>query len=158
MDSDALLAEIRAVFPKIGMPSQRELRFHPDGCYQCTYLSEYLDERREQTVDGAMIRYMHQEMSCLSAKGWAWALPHYLPFCLTPEAEYNKMEIEFLIYNLGPQDKFKEEQKRRLSALTDPQIRCLALFIDWLRAQPKWSEYCPEDVARARLFLRELGA
>jgi hypothetical protein len=40
---------------------------------------------------------MHQEMTCLSARGWSWALPHYLPFCLTPEAEYNRMETEFLI-------------------------------------------------------------
>jgi hypothetical protein len=67
IDTDALLAEIRATFPIVGMPRQRELRFHTDGCYQCSYLSEYLDERRNQTVDGAMIRYMHQAMSCVSA-------------------------------------------------------------------------------------------
>lgn len=83
------------------MPEQRNLRFHPDGCAQCQYLSEYLDEHRGHIVDGAMVRYLHQEMPCLSAVGWAWALPHYLRYCLTPEAEYNKMETEFLIYNFG---------------------------------------------------------
>lgn len=155
MSPDELLAEIQATFPKIEMPSRRELRFHSDGCSQCAYLSEYLDERRNQHVDGAMIRYMHQEMCCLSSKGWAWALPHYLPFCLTPEAEYNQMETEFLIYNLGPSEEHRDEQRIRLSALTRPQIRCLALFLDWLGMHPKWSEYCPEDIERALQFVRE---
>lgn len=84
MNADELLAEMRAAFPAVVMPSQGELRFHADGCAQCSYLSQYLDERRHQPVDGTMIRYMHQEMGCFSAKGWAWALPHY--FALLPYA------------------------------------------------------------------------
>jgi len=156
MDSRTLIAEIHAAFPKVDMPSKVDLRFHHDGCYQCNYLSEYLDQRRDQNVDGAVIRYMHQEMSCLSAKGWAWALPHYLPFCLTAEAEHNQLETEFLIYNLGPREEFKEDQRARLSALNQSQIRCLALFLEWLRLHPKWSEYCPADIARAARFLGEI--
>jgi hypothetical protein len=86
MNASDLLTEVRAVFPLVEMPAQRDLRVHSDGCAQCGYLSEYLDERRGHIVDGPVIRYMHQEMSCLSARGWAWALPHYLPYCLTPAA------------------------------------------------------------------------
>jgi hypothetical protein len=158
MDTAELLAEIRVAFPVVGMPTRRELRFHPDDCAQCEYLSGYLDERRGQRVDGAIIRYMHQEMSCLSAKGWAWALPHYLPFCFTPEAEYNQMETEFLIYSLGPSDEYKNDTKVRLSALTPEQVRCLVHFLEWLNVHPRWSEYCPDDISRALAFVRELGA
>jgi hypothetical protein len=92
METSKVLGEIRAAFPELPMPAERELRFHSDGCDQCAYLSEYLHENRNKPVDGPIIRYMHQEMSCLSAKGWAWALPHYLPFCLTPEAEYRTFQ------------------------------------------------------------------
>ena len=140
------------------MPSKRELRFHADDCPQCTYLSEYLDERRGQQVDGSMIRYMHQEMGCLSAEGWAWALPHYLPFCFTAEAEYNRMETEFLIYNLAPTEEFKAEQMTRMSALDAEQIRGLLAFLEWLQSQPRWSEYCPDELAKALKFVRELAA
>src|SRR5882724_12683182 len=114
MDTNELLAEIRLAYPLLEMPSKHDLRFHPDGCVQCDYLSEYLDEHRGGPIDGPVIRHMHQEMTCLSAKGWSWALPHYLPFCLTPEAEYNQMETEYLIYNLGPGDKYTDDTKARL--------------------------------------------
>jgi hypothetical protein len=157
METNELLAEIRRAYPVVEMPKKRGLRFHAEGCVQCQYLSDYLDEHRGQPIDGEIIRYMHQEMSCLSAAGWAWALPHYLPFCLTPEAEYNQMETEFLIYGLGPRDEHKTEAKERLSALSDPQIDCLKSFLGWLSVHPKWSEYCPEDISRAERFLDELS-
>jgi len=92
----------------------------------------------------------------LSAKGWSWALPHYLSYCLTPEAEYNKMETEFLIYNFGCADKYKVNMTAQLSGLTDRQLRCLILFIEFLSVHPRWSEYCPEEIARALVFLRSL--
>src|SRR5438552_11320798 len=156
MNAGDLLTEIRAAFPVVTMPAERDLRFHPDGCFQCDFLSEYLDAHRALTVDGPVIRYMHQEMSCLSAEGWAWALPHYLPYCLTPEAEYNRMETEFLIYNLGCADQYKGNMKSQLSGLTERQIRCLISFVEFLSEHPVWSEYCPDDIARALLFVRGL--
>lgn len=70
IEADNLLKEIRAAFPQVPMPAKRDLRFHPEGCFQCEHLSEYLALTRGKPVEGAIIRYMHQEMSCLSAKGW----------------------------------------------------------------------------------------
>jgi hypothetical protein len=156
MNTGELLTEIRAAFPVVAMPPQQDLRFHPDGCAQCRYLSEYLHERRGLPVDGPVIRYMHPEMSCLSAKGWAWALPHYLPYCLTSEAEYNGMETEFLIYNLGCSDEYKDNMRSQLSSLTARQLCCLHHFVEYLSVHPTWSEYCPDEIARALLFMREL--
>ena len=156
MNTDELLEEIRVAFPVLPMPARQALQFHPDGCAQCEYLSEYLYERREQAVDGNVIRYMHQEMTCLSSKGWAWALPHYLPYCLTPEAEYNWMETEFLIYNLGCGDKYKDNMRAQLVDLTVLQIRCLIRFVEYLDVHPKWSAYCPDEIRRALNFVRGL--
>jgi hypothetical protein len=73
-------------------------------------------------------------MGSLSANGWAWALPHYLPICLSPEAEYNQMETEWLIYSLGRSDEHEHDAMVRLSALSKPQIQTLDTFLLWLFA------------------------
>lgn len=156
MDTDELLTEIQLAFPVVEMPSKRDLRFHRDGCLQCDFISEYLDEHRSGIIDGAVIRHMCIEMTCLSAKGWDWALPHYLPYCLTPEAEYNQSETEYLIYNLGTSDEYKSHAKERLSGLSKQQIVCLKHFLSWLSRHPKWSDYFPEDIARAMQLLNEI--
>jgi hypothetical protein len=158
MNTDELQAEIRLAFPLVEMPSKRDLRFHSDGCLQCDFISQYLDEHRNGTIDGAVIRYMHIEMTCLSARGWSWALPHYLPYCLTPEAEYNQSETEYLIYNLGASDEYKNDAKERLSGLSKRQIICLKHFLGWLSRHSKWSDYFPEDIARAMQLLNEIDA
>jgi hypothetical protein len=155
---DELLAEIRRVYPVLEMPSKRDLRFHPDGCFQCEFISQYLDEHRGGPIDGAVIRYTHNEMTCLSAKGWSWLLPHYLPYCLTAEANYNQTETEFLIYNLGPKEESKKETWERLSGLSAAQITCLGHFLNWLSVHPHWRTYCPEDITRALQFVNELEA
>jgi hypothetical protein len=155
--ADELLAEIRTAFPLVEMPSRRDLRFHPDDCLQCDLISQYLDEHRNGTIDGAVIRYMCIEMTCLSAMGWSWALPHYLPHCLTAEAEYNQSEIEYLVYNLGTSDEYKSDTKERLSGLSKQQIMCLKHFLSWLSRHPKWRDYFPEDIARAMQMMNELA-
>ncbi len=158
MDMEALLAEIRVAFPPQEMPSSVDLRFHPEGCIDCDFLAEDLEAFRGKPIDGAAIRCLHQELSSLSARGWAWALPYYLPFCLTPEAQYNQMEIEFLIYSLGPDEQFKADTLKRLSLLSSLQVRCLIQFVQWLKVHPFWSEYFPEELDKALKFLDEIDA
>ena len=145
-------------FPFIPMPEKESLKFHSHGCLECDYLANDLDYVRCKEINGEVIRLIHREMFCLSAAGWCWALPHYLRFCLTPEAEYNRMETEFLIYNLGPAEQFEEESKERFSLLSQRQISCLLLFLEHLEQSPHWSEYCPENIARARKFIGALRA
>ena len=153
----ALLAEIKDVFPPVAMPAKSRLCFHSLGCFHCDYLAKELEQCRGKPVNGSVIRLLHQEMSCLSAKGWAWALPHYLPFCLTPEAEYNQMETEFLIYNLAPGGKFEAETRDRLSSLSGQQLTCLVHFLDWLKNHPKWSTYCPSEIDQAHEFVSSIA-
>ena len=153
MDTESLLHEIESEFPLVEMPPDIELSFHKIDCAQCEYLRNDLSEYRNKEITGKEIRSIHQEMSCLSAKAWRWILPHYLKFCLTPEAAYNTMETEFLIYNLGPDLKYQKDTLQRLSQLSKNQISCLIHFLDWCSNQYPWKDYCPEDIAKARSFL-----
>ena len=153
MKSEALLAEIQSAFPVVAMPSKADLPFDLERGGLDEYLANELDELRGKRVDGAVIRHVQQEMSCLSAKGWAWILPHYLRYCLTEEAEHNEMETEFLIYHLGPDQKFQADARKRLSLLNSQQIQCLIHFMQWLKSHPHWIAYLLADIDRAIAFL-----
>lgn len=158
MGSNTLFNEIGSAFPAIQMPTNAELSFHKGACPQCEYLRNDLEEYRGKEITGDLIRYLHGELSCLSTAGMKWILPHYLKFCLTPEAEYNQMETEFMIYHLGPALKFQEETMQQLSGLKQTQIDCIIHFLEWCAIHPRWSEYCGDDINRALNFVRTIIA
>ena len=156
MNLNELQKEIQTVFLPLEMPANSEIAFHSSGCQQCNYLAEDLEYYRLQPINGDVIRLVHQEMSCLSAKAYLWITPHYLTFCLDSEAEYDMMETQFLIYNLSPNEEFKEDTLKRLSCFNRKQIDCLTHFMEWLKEHPHWSEYCPNEINKALLFLQEM--
>ena len=158
MDSSALFSEIGNTFPDMRMPPKAALSFHKGDCPQCEYLRNDLEEYRGKEVTGDVIRYLHQELGCLSTDGLKWILPHYLKFCLTAEAAYNQMETEFMIYHLGPGLKSQEETMLQLSGLNRREIDCLIHFLEWCASHPLWGEYCPEDIERALSFVRTVKA
>jgi hypothetical protein len=153
-DTASLSELIESAFPFVEMPSAAELV--SPSCEDFEYLTEELERYRGRQIDGAAIRLVHQELSHLSAKGWRWILPHYLRFCLTTEAEYNRMETEFLIYSLGPDLKFQGDTAHRLALLAPRQISCLIDFLCWCQNQEYWREYCPNQLSGAIGFLRTL--
>jgi len=134
------------------MPTASELFVR--GRTDIEYVAEELERYRSKPIDGDAIRLVHQELSNLSAKAWRWILPHYLRFCLTAEAEYNRMETEFLIYNLAPELQFQTDTSQRLSLLTAMQVACLIDFLGWCFDQEYWKEYCPQNINRAISFLQ----
>ena len=154
MDTNFLSAEIDIAFPPVEMPHGVDLLFHSTGDFESKSLLEDLEQYRSREIDADAIRLVHQEMSNLSAKAWRWILPHYLKFCLTPEAEYSRMEAEFLIYSLGPNAEFQRDTLQRLSLLNADQINCLIHFLEWCAGHPFWKEYFPEDISKAINFLR----
>jgi hypothetical protein len=158
MGNSELIDEIEASFPQVEMPAKSELSFHKNGCDQCRYLRDDLEERRGKEINGDLIRYLHQELGCLSTAGLKWILRDYLKFCLTPEAEYNMMETEFLIYHLGPDLKYQKETLQQLSGLSRNQIDCLIHFLEWSATHPKWGDYCPENIEKALNFMRAINA
>jgi hypothetical protein len=84
-------------------------------------------------------------------------MPHYLRFCLTSEAAYNRIETEFLIYSiysLGPELRFQSDTLKRLSLFTASQLACLTHFLDWCRNKEYWRDYCPGNIDAALAFLR----
>ena len=154
MATNILLDEIESAFPFMEMPLDTDLLFHKKDCFECDDLLADIDQYRGKKITGNAIRVIHQEMSHLSAKTWQWVLPHYLRFCLTPEAEYNRMETEFLIYSLAPSLEFQAETWQRLSLLNKNQINCLIHFLEWCSNHQYWKEYCPDEIDRGINFLR----
>ncbi|ABV35330.1 hypothetical protein Ssed_0719 [Shewanella sediminis HAW-EB3] len=158
MNTEHLRNEIEAVFPFIEKPKGLALSFHKDDCFQCGYLRDELEQYQGEEIPPEAIREIHQEMSCLSAHGWCWALPSYLRFCITEEAKYNQMETEFLIYNLAPELKHELETKQRLSSLNQQQILCLIHFLEWCQQDEHWGQYCPEEISSGIAYLSTVRA
>jgi hypothetical protein len=156
MDTEALREEIELTFPFVEMPPGNELVFHKGGCPQCADLCKDLEERRGEEITSDFVRMLHQELYNLSAQSMRWILPHYLLFCLTPEAQYNQMETEYLIYNLGPVLKNQKETSQRLSLLNKNQINTLIHFLEWCLLQENWKDLFSEYIAKAINFLRSI--
>lgn len=155
MDTETLLEEIENVFPVVEMPPETELIFHKDSCHECVHLRADLEQYRDKMITGETIRLVHQEIYHLSSKALSWILPHYLRFCFTAEAEYNRMETEFLIYSLAPTLQFQRETLERLSTINKAQVDCLIFFLEWCLAQTYWKEYCPQELESAINFLNK---
>ena len=156
MTSAELLAEVNKVFPHVEKPKGLELSFHKDACFLCEYLRRDLQEFSGRELPARGLRLIYNEMSCLSAAGWRWALPSYLRHSLTASATYDDCETEFLIYNLGPKPEHQEETIQRLAHLDDEQIACLIHFLEWCANHPHWSDYCADSIASAQSFMRLL--
>ncbi len=149
-----LFSEVERVFPFIAKPQGLDLSSHKGECPLCEYLRQDLEAFTGQELPREALRDIYNEMSCLSAEGWRWALPSYLRHCLTVTDNYNDSETEFLIYNLGPAAEHQAETLQRLAALNEEQINCLVHFLEWCNLHPHWSEYCKDDVSRAIAFMR----
>lgn len=151
-------SEIEREFPFVEKPQGRSLSFHKSDCDHCIYLRRDLEVYKGKELPREAIRCVHQEMSSLSAKGFAWVLPSYLRYAIASKPSYSNTEVEFLIYNLGPELKHQPEAMQRLSGLSSGQISCLISFLAWLKSQEHWVNYCSEDIERAENFLRTLKA
>jgi hypothetical protein len=154
LSTQALLQEIETAFPILEMPSTDSLVIHDASCPDCSDLLIDLESWRGQAITDDEIRLIHQNLSHLSPSTWRWILPHYLRFCLTPIAEYNRMETEFLVYALSPEPEFVEVTWNKLSLLSEKQLACLVWFFEWLANHHFWREYCPENIVSALRFLR----
>ena len=156
MDAHSLLAEIDQVLPPVLKPKPNDVAFHALGCGQCDDLRADLTEYSDRVLPPEAIRYIHNELSCLSAHGLRWVLPSYLKVCLTQDL-YDPLETEFLIYNLAPNPEDEADARQRLSALDLRQLMCLLHFLEWCRDHPHWSTYCPTEIADGILFLQSVA-
>lgn len=159
IDSQAslLLKNVDIVFSPAEMPCSEELIFHEDGCYLCDEIKRYLEASRNFPVDGALIRFIHQELYHLSPKAYRWIIPHYLKYCLDVEEDMAQEEVYFLVYNLSPSLEFQEDTHCRLSNLNKAEIDFLIAFLEWCGQKENWVEI-RENVKKAIVFLREVGA
>lgn len=158
LDVKQLREEIELVFPFAEMPPESQILAHGGECSECSNLLEDVANLRGTVIDGNAIRLLHQEMPHLSAAGWRWILPHYLRYCLTSEARYNRFETEFLIYNLGPDLKFQLDTEKKLLLLNLSQLACLEHFVEWCLEDEYWKASYSDSVNRSINFLRALMA
>ena len=146
-------------FPRVEMPERSRLLFKGmQGVGDSELLVQDLEELRGKPIDGAVIRSVHQELSFLSAETWRWLLPHYLRYCLTDEARYNRFETQFLIYNLGPSLEFQRDTQKKLALLTKSQLACLIHFLKWCMEDGDWKDLFEENIARAISFIETVAA
>jgi hypothetical protein len=157
MHTEKVLKEVEQAFPFVQKPKGIDISFHRDDCAHCQYLRGDLEEYDQPEIPRAGIRAVHSEMSCLSAAGWRWVLPSYLRQSLANTGDIYDTETEYLIYNLGPDQKYQTETLERLSALNSQQIACLIHFLEWCADHEHWSDYCPEEINRGLEFLRSVA-
>ncbi len=156
-DSTAVLCEeIRRVFPSVEMPPQSKLLFRRGAADRHADILNVLEEKRRGSIDGGFIRAIHQELSQLSAEAWRWVIPHYLCYCLTEEAQYNRFETEYLIYNLGPELQFQRDTEKCLSLFDAQQIHCLIHFLEWCRSDEWWQGPFEKHIEKGISFLRTI--
>jgi hypothetical protein len=156
MKTTPILTAIEAAFPLVEMPATTELTVHLSDCMDCDSVRKDLDDHRGEEVSGKIIRMAHCFLCVLSPQAIQWLLPHYLRFCFTPEAEYNRMETESLICSLSPDVAFQEDTAQRLSLLSRDQIKCLVNFLKNRLNDEYWNEQCAEEIKNGIIFLEKL--
>jgi hypothetical protein len=158
VNAATLLAEIEEAFPRVEMPKSKAIVEHAEGCIRCGMLAEDIESYRDKPLDQAFFRSIHQELSLLSASGWAWLLPHYLPYCLQPEVLAGGSEVEYFVYNMCPHESSEEGSLAHLSALKPQQLACAIHFLEFLQAHSHWAEYCPTEIEAGLRCLRATNA
>lgn len=153
VEAHELINRIDAAFGTVEMPKGIDLSFHKDDCFECEYLRRELEELGEGASPESIVRAIYQDMSCLSSAAWKWCLPIYLKRSLLTEPSISDTETEFIIYNLSPNDEEKAETIERMSLLSDGQLHCLELFVEWCSEDPHWSSYCKSEIDQAKAFV-----
>lgn len=157
MNSEDLLNDIERWFPFIKKPQGLELSFHKDDCQHCCYLRKEMEQYGE-IIPKEGLRWLHNELSCISSKGMLWVLPSLLRHCVQSNDTYDGLETEFLIYHLSPDLKYQKDASKQLSSLSKAQLSCLENFIGWCKNHEHWSNYCSEEIERAAKFLASFNS
>ena len=149
----ALIGEIDRIFPAVVKPADNDLVEHPVDCVQCSWVRNHLRPFDGPILPREALRGLHDDMSCLTAAGWRWAVPSFLRHCLSGP-HIDDIETEFMIYFLGGVEASEPDIAARLASFDDAQISCLCHVLEWCTTHPHWSDYCADNVARALMFLR----
>lgn len=153
---DSLKREIDTAFPFVEMPLSGKLTIHNENCGECEEVINDIEDYRHKEITIDLLRRIHQELSLLSSEAWRWILPYYLRFGMTSEAQQSEMEIQFLIYNLGPAEQFISDTSKRLSILNRSQLSCLIHFLEWCSTQFPWRDSYEDSIERGIKFLTNL--
>ena len=148
-----VLEAIEAAFPFLPKPDQ--ISSHADACAHCEMTEKYLAKHPGPDLPVAATKWLCDELSTLSPEATRWVLASYLRH-VAQGGDLVERATEFLIYHFGPAPEHEDETRASLALLSQEQLLALVALIEHLGQAPKWKDYCPEELARARSFLRGL--
>ena len=155
MNIENIREEIGNAFNFVAKPAHGAFLVRRDNRYDCQHVKEALDSYNEMELPPQALRHLHSDLSCLSPKGFRWALPSYLRYCVSDPALLYRdelVETEFLIYHLSHELEYQAEVTQQLSVLNSQQIDCLISFVDWCK-EGDWGEYYSDHLTKAHDFL-----
>ena len=150
-DVKELLAEITVNFPFVEIPDASQF-FLLDN-YERADFNLVADLASNQHEKGDIPRLLQLELHAMSPKAWIYALPYFLSYGVTPEAEYTDSEIAFLIFALSPQPEFENASAYKLSELNSKQLQCLLHFFEWCATNEYWAENYSSELEAVSKFL-----
>ena len=154
MNKVQIYRRVSTAFPYCEKPNRSELSIHSEKCFHCKMSLEELDRHDGSKLPETAIRYLHNEMSTLSAKAISWVLPSYLRLVIE-NPEPGDPVPEFLIYFFAPVCKYETETKSQLEQLSTEQIDCLIDLMGYFN-NTDWGSYCPDELESAVIFLQSL--
>ena len=159
MDCISVLDEVKQVFSFVDMPPQDEMVPSTPRTIESEEIREDMEAYRGKEITGEAIRTIQRYFPVLSAKATRWILPHFLRYCLTPDAESDRRrQVESLIYALSPEVEYVADAAERFTLLNAAQIACLVHFLEQCLKDPYWVDAYPERILEGILFLRRLLA
>lgn len=141
VNADGIFQEIEREFPYVKCPQGLKLSFHEDECPHCYFLQHEMEQYGDR-IPRRGLRWLNDELSCLSSKGMLWVLSSLLRHCVASNDTYDGVETEFLIYHLSRDVKYQRDLIKQLSALSNTRTNCLAIFIECCCVQERWPVYC----------------
>lgn len=127
---EEIFALVEDVFPYLAQRPANALKEFTNDDLVMRFLSEGLQSYMDAKIPVDGVRYIHTELSNLSASGIAWVLPSLLRQAILSEQRFDTLH-EFLIYDLEFDENRIEDIKYRYSQLNKEQIECLACVLEY---------------------------
>ena len=127
---EEIFALVEDVFPYLTQRPANVLKEFTNDDLVMRFLSEGLQSYMNAKMPMDGVRYIHTELSNLSASGIAWVLPSLLRQAILSEQRFDGLH-EFLIYDLEFDENRIDDVKYRYSQLSIEQIKCLACVLEY---------------------------
>lgn len=127
---EEIFALVEGVFPSLAQRPANVFKEFTNDDLVMRFLREGLQSYVDAKIPMDSVRYIHTELSNLSASGIAWALPSLLRQAILSEQRFDTLH-EFLIYDLEFDESRIDDVLYRYSQLSKEHIECLACVLEY---------------------------